>query len=270
MPRPIPLSRFLSADPARTESAVPHPRSGVTDSAQSPGGTESASGAAGASGTAGSGAEAAESVAAGAGRAETAEGTDARERNEAEEKDTHAQDPRVRTGAGATGADASPEPGPARPTDRTRPADAAARTPALGALDVSAPDFGGVRYAVPVGYTAREVRGRRMRTVAGVLDEFAAALQFPYYFGGNLDAFDDSLRDLDNCLAPARGYVIAVRDADELLADEPGQRSWFDSAMTDAADYWARRGVVFRVVLQGAAPTGSAMASLVLDTRDDD
>ncbi|MBF6133670.1 barstar family protein [Nocardia otitidiscaviarum] len=224
MPRPIPLSRFLSADPARTESAVPHPRPAITDSARNAGGTDSASDAREASGAAGSGADAAESA----------------------------------------------EPGPdapTRPTGRTR---TAAPTPVLGALDVSAPDFGGVRYAVPDGYTAREVRGRRMRTVAGVLDEFAAALQFPYYFGGNLDAFDDSLRDLDDCLAPARGYVIAVRDADELLADEPGQWSWFESAMTDAADYWARRGVVFRVVLQGAAPTGSAMVSLVLDTRDDD
>ncbi|SUA76978.1 Barstar (barnase inhibitor) [Nocardia otitidiscaviarum] len=240
MPRPIPLSRFLSADFARTESAAPDPTSGVTDStadsARDPGVTESVGDAAGASG-------AAESAAAGAGRAEKAEGTGA-----------------VEPGPTA----------PVRPIDRTRTGDAAAPTPVLGALNVSAPDFGGVRYAVPDGYTAREVRGRRMRTVAGVLDEFAAALQFPYYFGGNLDAFDDSLRDLDDCLAPARGYVIAVRDADELLAAEPGQWSWFESAMTDAADYWARRGVVFRVVLQGAAPTGSAMVSLVLDTRDDD
>ncbi len=270
MPRPISLSQFLSADAVRTESAAPHPKSGVTDAVPDTGRTESAGDTPGASSAAGSGPDAAASAVAGAERAETAEGTGAVERNRAGRTDARAQDPRERRGVGGNGADESGVPGPAapvRPTDRTDPV---APTPVLGALDVSAPEFGGVRYAVPDGYVVREVRGRSMRTVAGVLDEFAAALQFPYYFGGNRDAFDDSLRDLDDRLGPARGYVIAVRDADQLLADAPEQRSWFDSAMTDAADYWARRGVVFRVVLQGAVPPASATASLVFDTREAD
>ncbi|NNH72013.1 barstar family protein [Nocardia uniformis] len=142
------------------------------------------------------------------------------------------------------------------------------RSSVLGALPVSAAEFSGVRYATPDDYAAREVRGSRMRTVAGVFDEFAAALQFPYYFGGNKDAFDECLRDLDDFIGPVRGYVIAVRDAAQVLGEEPDQRTWFAEAMVDCADYWARRDVVFRVVLQGDAPAGVSAARLELDSRN--
>ncbi|WP_306360487.1 barstar family protein [Nocardia sp. CC227C] len=238
MPRPIPLSQFLSAAADRTQSPAQRARdAGVTKPGDGP--------------APGRGAAEPPGEVAGVPPASDADGSGADE-------------------AGRTGA-AEPNSASAfERADAAGRAGAGARSPVLGALDVSAPEFGGVRYAVPDGYVAREVRGRSMRTVAGVLDEFAAALQFPYYFGGNLDAFDDSLRDLDDCLGTARGYVIAVRDADELLADAPAQRSWFDSAMSDAADYWAARGVVFRVLLQGVAPADMSAARLSFDTGDAD
>jgi len=34
-------------------------------------------------------------------------------------------------------------------------------------------------------FVTRPVRGRKMRTVEGLYAEFAAAMQFPYYFGDN-------------------------------------------------------------------------------------
>lgn len=40
------------------------------------------------------------------------------------------------------------------------------------------------------GLVVRTVRGRKMRSRQGLFDEFAAALQFPLYFGENADAFD--------------------------------------------------------------------------------
>ncbi|TLF56048.1 barstar family protein [Nocardia cyriacigeorgica] len=123
--------------------------------------------------------------------------------------------------------------------------------PVFGALDVGAPEFSGVRQQAPSGYRVRELRGTKMRTVAGVLDEFAAALQFPYYFGGNKDAFDDCLRDLDDCLGSAEGYVVVIRDADQVLADAPQERAWLAAALSETADYWWRREIVFRVVVQG-------------------
>ncbi|WP_446224506.1 barstar family protein [Nocardia sp. IBHARD005] len=136
----------------------------------------------------------------------------------------------------------------------------AATAPVLGALPVDANQFSGVRYDSPADYRVRELRGTKMRTMAELFDEFAAAFQFPYYFGANKDAFDECLRDLDDFVGDAPGYVAVVRTADDLLAAEPTERAWFDAAMRDCAAYWTRRDVAFRVVLQGEAETFGAVA----------
>ncbi|MCZ9327690.1 barstar family protein [Nocardia farcinica] len=143
----------------------------------------------------------------------------------------------------------------ARPGSATPEPIAAAAEPVFGALAVSAPELTEVRYRAPAGFAVRELRGTRMRTVAGVFDEWAAAFQFPYYFGQNKNAFDECLRDLDDFVGEAAGYVAVVRDAADLLAEQPAERDWFDEAMRDCADYWRRRDVSFRVVLQGDPDT---------------
>lgn len=140
-------------------------------------------------------------------------------------------------------------------------------TPVVGMLPVGAAEFSGVRYRIPAGCLAREVRGRKMRTVAGVYDEFAAAFQFPYYFGENKDAFDECLRDLDEFIGTARGYVVVVRNAALLLDQQPGERDWFADAMRDSAVVWARRDVLFRVVFEDAAPPGFPVVELFLDAE---
>ncbi|WP_024802343.1 barstar family protein [Nocardia sp. BMG51109] len=124
--------------------------------------------------------------------------------------------------------------------------------PVLGAIPVPDGDFSGVRFRAPGGYLVRELRGAKMRTTEGVFDEFAAAFQFPYYFGENKDAFDECLRDLADFVGSAPGYAVLIRDSDQLLAEEPGQRDWFAEAMRDAAAHRASHGGVFRVVLQGS------------------
>ncbi|WP_227984172.1 barstar family protein [Nocardia spumae] len=135
--------------------------------------------------------------------------------------------------------------------------------PVLGALDVDAGPFSGVRFQVPSGYVARELRGAKMRTTTGLFDEFAAAFQFPYYFGDNRDAFDECLRDLDEFVGEAPGYVAVIRDSADLLIDQSEDLDWFAEAMTDAARYWTRRGVAFRVVLQHT-PAGLSPVELTL------
>lgn len=45
------------------------------------------------------------------------------------------------------------------------------------------------------GVTVALLRGVRMRTVGSLFGEFAAALQFPHYFGENWDALKDCLID---------------------------------------------------------------------------
>ncbi|MGQ4597372.1 barstar family protein [Nocardia sp. R6R-6] len=124
----------------------------------------------------------------------------------------------------------------------------------FGTLAVDAAEFSGVRDRTPSGYLVRELRGMKMPTTARVFDEFAAAFQFPYYFGENKDAFDECLRDLGDFIGEAAGYVAVVRDSVGLLTDELVERDWFAEAMRDCAAYWSRRDVLFRVVLQGDAP----------------
>lgn len=133
----------------------------------------------------------------------------------------------------------------------------------LGSLTVDAAEFSGVRFRVPEGYVVRELRGSRMRTLAGVFDEFAPAFQFPYYFGQNKDAFDECLRDLDEFVGPAPGYVAVVRDSAQLLAERSAERDWFVSAMTDCAQYWSAHQGLFRVVLQ-SAPEGLPVVELTM------
>lgn len=125
--------------------------------------------------------------------------------------------------------------------------------PALGLAPVGPAELSALRYRLPNdGYVVREVRGSKMPTTSALFDEFAAALQFPYYFGENKDAFDECMRDLDEFVGVAAGYVVVVRDAEQLLRAEPDQREWFYDAMRFYAEDWAARAAaaVFRVVLQ--------------------
>ena len=68
------------------------------------------------------------------------------------------------------------------------------------------------------GSEVRVVRGRKMRTKEGLLNEFSAAWQFPEYFGENYDALRECLIDLDTWL-PHAPYVTVVRDCEDVLSD---------------------------------------------------
>ena len=140
--------------------------------------------------------------------------------------------------------------------------------PALGLVAATAHQVSALRYRLPeLGYVVREVRGAKMPTVEAVFDEFAAAFQFPDYFGENKDAFDECMRDLDEFVGAARGYVVVVRDAAKLLRSEPDELSWFADAIAFYAAEWSNRAdpVVFRVVLQdrsGSVPLDAEKLSL--------
>ncbi|MFI6428756.1 barstar family protein [Rhodococcus oryzae] len=136
-------------------------------------------------------------------------------------------------------------------TDRTGPV--------AGMLTGTAPVGDTLAYALSErGYTVRVVRAPKMRTTDALFDEFAAALQFPYYFGANKDAFDECLRDADDWLGESPGLVLMIRDAADLLADEPGELGWFVDAVEDGAR--ARTDGLLRVILQADRPSASALA----------
>jgi hypothetical protein len=112
------------------------------------------------------------------------------------------------------------------------------------------------------------VRGRKMRTVDGVFDEMAAALQFPPYFGENWAAFDECLADMD-WLPMNVGIVVVVVDSGDVLLDAADvELSVLVRAITHAAEvyaqpiesgeWWDRPAVPFHVVLQAGLSDAAA------------
>ena len=94
---------------------------------------------------------------------------------------------------------------------------------------------------------ARVVRGETCRTTKALFDEFAAAWQFPSYFGKNWDALDECLADLE--WLPAEAYVLFVTDATLLLADEkPEVFNLFVEIVEGLAREW--NSASFHIVLQ--------------------
>jgi len=88
-------------------------------------------------------------------------------------------------------------------------------------------------------FAIRVVRGNKMRRLADLYDEFAAALQFPDYFGENWDALDECLTDLE--WLPAAGYVLFVSNAVEVLKEESeNQFVTFVSVLSRTCEEWAR------------------------------
>jgi hypothetical protein len=115
---------------------------------------------------------------------------------------------------------------------------------------------------VQSGLTVRTVRGRKMRTLSGLFDEFAAALQFPLYFGENEDSFNVCIAELE-MLPAGEGYVVTITEPDQVLADEEAEAlGWLTRSLESAAnewgrpvelgEWWDRPAVPFHVVLTGA------------------
>jgi RNAse (barnase) inhibitor barstar len=82
----------------------------------------------------------------------------------------------------------------------------------------------------------RFVRGRKARTAPAFFDEAAAALQFPYYFGENWDAFHDCLTDL--AWLPASAVVVCLTEAVHVLENAPADASKFARVVETAVNYW--------------------------------
>lgn len=128
------------------------------------------------------------------------------------------------------------------------------------------------------GKVVRELRGAKMRTLDGLYDEFAAALQFPHYFGENWPAFHECMIELEQLGYDVPGYVVVVRNAGELLADEHtdafadmlgllGRIADTWAAPVEEGEWWDRPGRPFHVVLH---ENGDASDALVARLREAD
>jgi hypothetical protein len=87
------------------------------------------------------------------------------------------------------------------------------------------------------------LRGSRMRTKAALMDEWAAAAQFPPHFGATWDALRDALAELPE------GGTFLVLEAQQLLRDAPPEEAtiWLKVMDAVAQDLKPR---AFRLILQ--------------------
>jgi hypothetical protein len=91
----------------------------------------------------------------------------------------------------------------------------------------------------------RQIHGTRCHSEPSLFSEFAAALQFPLYFGRNWDAFADCLSDLPEWTqAEHTGLIIA--DADHILLHDDDLPVKFFEVLRDVI---AVRQTAIRVLL---------------------
>jgi RNAse (barnase) inhibitor barstar len=113
--------------------------------------------------------------------------------------------------------------------------------------------------------TLRTVRGRKAATMASFFDEFSAALQFPYYFGENWDAFNDCVTDLE--WLPGEGYAVIITHAVHLLEkDSADALKSFVTVMQNASQHWRKPGKAnkakpFQVILHATKEEEAALKS---------
>ena len=91
--------------------------------------------------------------------------------------------------------------------------------------------------APPPGFVIKELHGRKCRTKAGLMGEFARVLEFPAYFGKNWDAFEECVTDLQ--WLPAPGYLFIVIEADQLLPDHDEEYETFLKILEESGKVWA-------------------------------
>ena len=140
--------------------------------------------------------------------------------------------------------------------------------PWLHGLSCAAADVGNAARRVEESsgrrVAARVVRGGKARTKAALLDEFAAALQFPLSFGENWDALHDCLCDL--AWLGSDGLALFVADAARLLEAEDEEASRFLAVLTSAAKHWQEPGKgrsprPFHAVFHSAPAQAKAMTA---------
>jgi hypothetical protein len=101
--------------------------------------------------------------------------------------------------------------------------------------------------ALTFGNYTVHIRGAHCSTMPAVFQEFASALQFPYYFGYNLDALYECLCDVfdDPRAEKFDGLLVAIWDADKVLSGDAEALRSLSSLLNDVAvELSAPTGVV--------------------------
>lgn len=80
-----------------------------------------------------------------------------------------------------------------------------------------------------------------------VLGRVATSFCFPSHFGQNFDALYDCLTDLVHKSGPQAGFVVVLEQLPHTPEFDREARETLLDVFRDAADYWAKKGVCFRV-----------------------
>lgn len=124
----------------------------------------------------------------------------------------------------------------------------------------------------------RILQGSRMRSFDAAMNETAAALQFPYYFGGNMAALRECITDLEWLNATA--FLLAVFDADRVLeAEAINLRKSFWALLANtgktwsmpiaSGEAWDRPAVPFHVILQLGNTSDDETCGLIAQIHDE-
>jgi hypothetical protein len=96
-----------------------------------------------------------------------------------------------------------------------------------------------LRLKAESGAVVRLLRGEDMSNSRLFFAEIAAALQFPLYFGKNMNAMAECLGDLDDWL-PASAYVLVISQTMSVLKEEGGEDFVaFFRLLADVSQEWA-------------------------------
>src|SRR5260370_28422543 len=127
--------------------------------------------------------------------------------------------------------------------------------------------FAALPGSAPGQVAYRMIRGQKAKTTADLFDEFAAALQFPCYFGENWDAFDECVTAL--AWLPGNAYVLLIVRSIQLLDQEPAdQLQLFLKTLQNAGQEWSkpaphapRPARAFHVLFQCVSAHEAALSS---------
>ncbi len=135
------------------------------------------------------------------------------------------------------------QPKPRNPTDPL--AERAAEPGNAGIFRLARSDLPALKQAADeLGQAFFSVDLRRAGNVPGFIAAFNRDLDFPAWFGGNLDALHDCLSDFS--WHPAPGYVIALTGCETLSAN-PTSFAAFNAVLASAVDAWRARNIPFRI-----------------------
>jgi hypothetical protein len=98
------------------------------------------------------------------------------------------------------------------------------------------------------------VNCRDVTDKSALLRTLAQTFSFPGYFGGNWDALEECLTDLE--WLSGKGYVILLENTARLVQRSPEELQIAMSIFEDSAQVWADRETPFWVLVRGGAGSG--------------